>query len=216
MLDKQLQKDVLNEVDWEPSVHAEDIGIAVKDGVVTLSGSVGTYAEKLAAERAAKRVRGVKAVAVDIEVKVPSMLRRSDTDIAKAAVDALAWDVEVPHEKLKVKVENGWITLDGEVDWAYQKDAAARAVRNLAGVRGLTNMVTLKPHVETAEIKRRLNDAFKRNAELEAKSIRVDTTDGKVALWGKVHSWQQHDEATQIVWSAPGVIEVEDHLTIAS
>jgi osmotically-inducible protein OsmY len=216
MKDTELQKDVMNEFQWDPSVHPEAIGVAVKDGVVTLSGTVPTYAEKLAAERAAKRVRGVKAVAEDIEVKLASSLKRNDTDIARAAVDALAWDVEVPHEKLKLKVEDGWITLEGELDWDFQRAAAARAVRNLMGVRGLSNLISLKRRVETMEIKRRLTDAFKRNAELEAQSIRIEATNGKVALYGKVHSWQQHDEATHVVWSAPGVAEVEDHLAVAS
>jgi len=215
MKDAKLQQDVMNELNWDPSIHAEEIGVAVKDGVVTLSGMVRTYAEKLVAEKAAKRVRGVKAVAEDIEVKVTTSMKRNDTEIAKAAVDAQAWDVEVPHERIQLKVEDGWITLEGSVDWEFQRSAAARAVSNLLGVRGVTNLITLKRRLETTEIKRRLADAFKRNAELEAQSIQVDASDGRVVLRGKVHSWQQHDEATRVIWSAPGVMDVEDHLVVA-
>lgn len=215
MNDTQLQRDVLNELEWEPSVHAAEIGVAVKEGIVTLSGMVGTYAEKLAAEKAAKRVRGVKAVAEDIAVRVRTGLERNDTEIASAAVVALGWDVEVPHEKLKVKVEDGWITLEGEVDWAFQRDAATRVVRYLMGVRGVTNLITIKPRVETAAIKRRIGEAFKRNAELDANRIQVDAIGGRVALYGNVHSWQEHDEATHVAWSAPGVVMVENHIAVA-
>lgn len=214
MNDTQLQRDVLNELEWEPSVHAAEIGVAVKEGIVTLSGTVGTYAEKLAAEKAAKRVRGVKAVAEDIAVKVPTGLERTDTEIASAAVVALGWDVEVPHEKVKVEVENGWVTLEGEVDWAFQRDAATRSVRYLTGVRGVTNLITIKPRVETWALKRRIADAFKRNAELDANRIQVDAIGGRVALYGHVHSWQERDEATQVAWSAPGVVIVENHIAV--
>jgi len=214
MNDTQLQRDVLNELEWEPSVHAAEIGIAVKEGIVTLSGTVGTYAEKLAAEKAVKRVRGVKAVAEEIEVKLPSSLKRTDTEIARGALDALAWNVELPHEKLKVKVEDGWITLEGELDWAFQRDAAMRSVRYLMGVCGVTNLITIKPRVETATIKHRIGDAFKRNAELDANRIRVDAIGGRVSLYGNVHSWQEHDEATHVAWSAPGVVIVENHIAV--
>lgn len=215
MKDAQLQQDVQNELNWDPSIHAEQIGVAVHNGVVTLSGLVSSYAEKLATERAAKRVLGVRGVAEDIEVRVTPSMKRNDTEIARAAVDALTWDVEVPHEQLTLKVENGWITLEGTVDWAYQRTAAARAIGHLIGVRGVTNLVSLERKLETKEIQRRIAEAFQRNAELEAQNIRVETSDGKVSLYGQVHSWQQHDEATQVVWSAPGVMDVEDHLTVA-
>lgn len=215
MKDAQLQQDVQNELNWDPSIHAEEIGVAVKNGVVTLSGMVNSYAEKLAAEKAAKRVLGVRGVAEDIEVRVVPSMKRNDTEIARAAVDALTWDVEVPHEQIKLKVEDGWITLEGSVDWAYQRTAAARAVSHLIGVRGVTNLVSLVRKLETKVIQRRIADAFKRNAELEAQKIRVETQDGRVSLFGQVHSWQQHDEATHVAWSAPGVMNVEDHLTVA-
>lgn len=215
MKDAQLQQDVQNELNWDPSIHAEQIGVAVHNGVVTLSGLVSSYAEKLATERAAKRVLGVRGVAEDIEVRVTPSMKRNDTEIARAAVDALTWDVEVPHEQLTLKVENGWITLEGTVDWAYQRTAAARAIGHLIGVRGVTNLVSLERKLETKEIQRRIAEAFQRNAELEAQNIRVETSDGKVSLFGEVHSWQQHDEATQVAWSAPGVMDVEDHLTVA-
>lgn len=215
MNDMQLQRDVRNELEWEPSVHAAEIGVAVKEGIVTLGGTVGTYAEKMAAEKAAKRVRGVRAVAENLQVKVPAALARDDADIARATVDALAWDVEAPHEKLRVEVEDGWVTLAGEVDWAFQRDAAVRAVRYLTGVRGLTNLVTIKPLIETWAVKRRIADAFKRNAELDAHRIQIDTLGGRVALYGKVRSWQEHDEATQVAWSAPGVVKVENHIAVS-
>jgi len=215
MRDAQLQQAVQNELNWDPSIHAEQIGVAVHNGVVTLSGLVSSYAEKLATERAAKRVLGVRGVAEDIEVRVTPSMKRNDTEIARAAVDALTWDVEVPHEQLTLKVENGWITLEGTVDWAYQRTAAARAIGHLIGVRGVTNLVSLERKLETKEIQRRIAEAFQRNAELEAQNIRVETSDGKVSLYGQVHSWQQHDAATQVVWSAPGVMDVEDHLTVA-
>ncbi|MGH7289139.1 MAG: BON domain-containing protein [Myxococcota bacterium] len=213
MNDTQLQRDVLNEIEWEPSVHAAEIGVAVKGGVVTLNGTVGSYAEKLAAEIAAKRVRGVLAVTGEIEVKLPSSLKRTDAEIARAVLDALGWNVELPHDKVKVKVEDGWVTLEGELDWAFQRDAAMRSVRYLTGVRGMTSLVTIKPRVETSTIKRRIADAFRRNAELDAGRIWVDAIGGRVALYGRVHSWQEHEQATQVAWSAPGVV-VQNNLTV--
>jgi osmotically-inducible protein OsmY len=215
MSESQLKKDVLNELEWEPSIdNAEAIGVAVQDGVVTLSGVVTSYAEKLAAERAAKRVRGVKGVAEDIVVKLATSFERTDADIAKAAIAALAWNVEVPNEKIQVKVEDGLLTLDGEVVWAYQREAAGRAVRGLVGVRGLVNLIRIRPRVESAVLRQRIVDAFKRNAELDAKKIRVESRDGRIALYGQVGSWREHDEATYVVWSAPGVTAVEDHITV--
>jgi osmotically-inducible protein OsmY len=212
----ELQREVLDELEFEPSIEAADIGVAVKDGVVTLSGFVGTFAEKVAAERAAKRVSGVKAVAMDIEVRILSSTRRSDTDIAKAALLALEWNAVVPKDKIKIKVEDCWITLEGEVPWDYQRNAAARAVRYLSGVRGVTNLVTIKPKVATQQIQDRILGAFRRSAELDAKTIRVDALDGRVTLSGSVHSWTERSEAERVAWAAPGVALVDNKITVAA
>jgi osmotically-inducible protein OsmY len=182
---------------------------------VTLTGYVDSYAKKLAAERAAKRVRGVRAVAEEIEVRIPSSYLRTDADIARAALNALEWDVQVPHEKIKVKVEDGWVTLEGEVSWEFQKRSATEAVRHLTGVRGVSNMIDVKPRVKTQEIKNKIGEAFKRSAELDANQIRVDATDGRVTLSGKVRSWLEHDEAIRVAWAAPGVSKVEDRIAVS-
>jgi osmotically-inducible protein OsmY len=216
MTDLQLKKHVLNELEWEPSLHAEEIGVAVKNGIVTLTGTVSTFGEKLAAERATKRVRGVRGFADKIEVKLATSTRRSDADIARAAADALCWNTDVPTERITLHVEDGWLTLEGEVDWAYQRDAAMRSVRYLSGVRGVTDLVQIKAKLDAGEIKRRLAAAFQRNAEVEAKNIQVEAKNGRVVLTGKVHSWPEHDEATRVAWSAPGVVMVEDRLTVAA
>jgi osmotically-inducible protein OsmY len=214
--DLALRQEILDELEFEPSVDAAQIGVAVKDGVVTLSGRVDTYAEKLAAEKAAKRVRGVKAVAEDIEVRVPSGLMRSDTEIAAAAVGALEWSTVIPHDRVRVKVENGWVTLEGELPWAYQRDSADRAVRFLSGVRGVTNLVTVKPQVATREIKDRILSAFRRSAELDAGTVRVDAIGGKVTLAGNVHSWNERTEAERVAWAAAGVAQVENRITVSA
>lgn len=212
----ELQRMVLNELEYEPSVNAAEIGVAVTDGVVTLSGRVGTYTEKLAAEQAAKRVHGVKAVADEIEVKVASSMIRTDTDIARAALTALEWNTMVLKDRVTVKVDGGWVTLDGELPWAYQRDAAARAVRCLTGVRGVTNLIALKPRVPTQHIKQRIVGAFRRSADLDAKTIRVEALAGKVTLSGTVHSWTERREAERVAWAAPGVAQVENLIAVAA
>lgn len=209
-----LQKKVLDALDWEPSLDASRIGVAVNDGIVTLSGQVPSWSELWTAERVIKRMTGVKGVANDLEVKLPGDAQRSDTDLAAAAVRALEWDVQVPHQKLQVRVANGWLTLEGKVDWQYQREAAERAVRHLLGVRGVSNQVTLIPKVTPADLKKRIEEALKRTAELEARRIRVETTGGAVVLDGTVHSWAERDQAEQAVWAAPGVVSVEDHLAV--
>jgi osmotically-inducible protein OsmY len=216
--DKELKKDVLDELGSKPGVNAEDIGVIVKDGVVTLTGSVGSYYEKLSAMNSAKRVAGVKALAVEIEVKVPGMGGRTDADIARAAENSLAWDISVPEDRIKVTVEQGWITLDGTVDWLYQKSAAENAIQYLAGVKGISNLITLTPtqKVSPAEVKASIEKALKRNATFEAQRITVTATDAKVTLRGSVRSLADREEAERAAWNAPGVLDVEDEIDIAA
>lgn len=216
MDDLELKRAVESELSFEPSINAAEIGVAVKDGVVTLSGRVPSYWEKVAAERAAARVTGVKAVANELEVRLPGMSERKDEDIARAAVDALKWNVLVPEERIKVKVSKGWVTLEGSVDWQYQKSAAEKSVRRLVGVVGVSNLIEVKPAVSKAEVKSAIESALKRLAEVDSNRIRVDTEDGKVVLSGTVRSWFEREEAERAAWSAPGVRTVEDHIAIAA
>jgi len=212
--DLELKKDVFEELQWEPSVDATDIGIIVKDGVVTLTGSVDHYPEKWEAEHAALRVFGVKAVANEIEVKLPGDYERTDADIALAAANSLKWNTSVPKDSIQTVVEKGWVTLRGEVDWLYQKMSAETAVRNLIGVKGVINEVTIKPRVMPSDVKEKIEAALKRNASLDAQGIQVEVNGTKVTLRGKVHSWAERDGAYMAAWSAPGVTEVKDKITI--
>lgn len=210
----ELQKKVLEAMDWEPSLDATRIGIAASGGVVTLTGQVPSYADRLAAERVVKRIVGVKGLANDLSVRLPGDARRTDTDLATAAVKALEWDVQVPHQLVKPRVAEGWITLEGQVEWQFQREAAERAVRHLLGVLGVSNRIILKAKVTPTDLKNRIEAALKRNAELEARKIRVETKGGTVVLDGFVHSWSERDEAERAVWAAPGVTAVEDHLAV--
>jgi osmotically-inducible protein OsmY len=212
--DSELQRDVLDELAWEPSVDAANIGVSVKDGIVTLQGYVSSFAERYAAEQATKRVYGVKAVANDMEVKLPGGSKRSDADIAAAAVGALKSNVLVPADKIKVTVSGGWVKLEGEVEWQFERESAEKSVRYLTGVKGVSNLITLKPRVTATELKAKIEEAVKRSADMDARRISVETQDGKVILNGTVHSWVEREEAERAAWSAPGVKIVEDHITV--
>ena len=213
----KLQHDVQEELEWEPSIDASKIGVtAMQSGVVTLTGTVATYAEKISADRAAKRVSGVRAVANDIEVRPIGSLKRTDTDIAEAVLRALEWDIAVPHEKIKARVDNGWVTLDGEVALQFQRAAAEKAVRRLSGVRGVSNQIGLqiRPAVQPAEVKGRIEAAFRRSADIDARGIEVDAKNSMITLRGKVRTWAERDEAERAAWAAPGVLAVKDELTV--
>jgi osmotically-inducible protein OsmY len=210
----QTQLDVLDELAWEPSVHASNIGVAAMDGVITLTGHVRTYAEKVAAENAAKRVEGVRAVADEIEVRLPGDVRRDDSDIASAAVHSIAWNASVPADRIQLVVQDGWVRLEGEVDWQYQRTAAEKTVRLLTGVRGVTNNIHVKPTVQPKDVKAAIAAALKRSAEVEAQQIQVEAMGGKVTLRGRVHSWTERNAAERAAWAAPGVTAVEDHIFV--
>ena len=214
MTDTDLREDVLHELEWEPSIDGSNIGVSVKNGVVTLSGHVSSFAEKWAAENAAKRVYGVRAVANELDVKLPGESKRTDQEIAQACVNALKANVNVPDDRIKVTVSSGWVTLEGQVDWQYQKDAAENAVRYLVGVMGVTNLITVKPRASATEIKSKIEDALKRSAELDARRITVQVEGGKVILRGSVRSWAERQEAEREAWAAPGVWSVDNQITV--
>jgi osmotically-inducible protein OsmY len=211
----QLQKDILDELEFEPSVNAAHIGVAVEAGVVTLSGHVGSYAEKLAVVAAARRVRGVQAIADEIEVRYASDEKTGDDEIAKRAVGILGWDTMVPSGSIQVTVRDGWVTLSGNADWFYQKKVAEEDVRKLSGVRGVVNNIEIRPHVKADDIKRKIEDALKRHAEVETKAIRVTVRDNdRVLLEGKVDNWNERYAIENAAWSAAGVRSVEDRITV--
>jgi len=215
MTDKTLQQAVLDELEWEPSVNSAHIGVTANDGVVTLTGHVPSYAEKFAAERAAERIAGVKGVAVELEVRYPFDYKTDDAEIAKRALNSLEWDISVPTDKVKVEVEKGWVNLTGEVDWQYQRIAAESDVRRLSGVTGVTNLIKVKPHASAYDVRQKIKAAFDRNAQIEADDISITTDGGKVTLSGKVHTWYERNLAERTAWSAPGVTNVDNRLTIA-
>lgn len=213
--DRELRMDVLAELSWDPSIRDEDIATAVKDGVVTLAGTVDTYAQRYAAEHAVERVKGVKAIVNEVTVKLPGAMERSDTDIAHAAVNALQWDIQVPDDRIQVKVTNGWLTLEGEVDRYFQKEAAERAVGYLMGVKGVSSLISVRSVPTPADVKQRITASLQRQAELEADQISVETAGSVVRLRGTVRSLADRNNAARAAWNAPGVSKVENELTIA-
>ena len=213
--DTQLQRDVLDELKWQPSIKDAEIGVAAKDGVVTLSGFVDSYTQKLAAERATENMSGVRAVAEDLKVKLPYASQRTDTEIAHAALNALKWNIEVPDTRIKVRVEDGWITLEGDVDWQYQKSAAQDAVHYLIGVKGTRNSVVVRqPNASVNDVGRKILDAFKRSATIDAQKVSVEAQNGRVVLTGTVRSWAERQDAENAAWAAPGVAMVEDRIIV--
>jgi osmotically-inducible protein OsmY len=216
MTDWEIRQSVEAELNFEPSVNASEIGVAVKDGIVTLTGHVNSYWEKIAAEEAAARVSGVKAVVNELDIRLPVSSERTDEDIARAALNRLEWTITVPKDRLKVKVSKGWVTLEGEVDWKFQKQAAEEAVRSLVGIKGVINHIVVKERPSTAQVKSAIEDALKRSAELDANRISVEVEGDKVILKGTVRSWFEREEAEKAAWRATGVRSVDNRITIST
>jgi hyperosmotically inducible protein len=213
MGDLQLQRDVVDELEYEPSVDAAHIGVAVDKGVVTLTGHVASYAEKQSAIAAVRRIKGVRAIAEEIEVRYPSDKKTSDDEIAKRAIDILGWDTMVPSGSIQVMVRDGWVTLTGSVDWHYQRKQAEEDVRKLSGVRGVINTVEIEPSVQVEDVKRKIEEALRRHAKIESNAIRITVPERyKVVLEGKVGSWDERYAVENAAWSAPGVKSVEDRM----
>jgi osmotically-inducible protein OsmY len=213
--DSDIERDVKEELEWDPDLDASDIAVSVKKDVVTLAGFVKSYTDKYEAESAAKRVAGVTAVANDLEVRLPSIDERPDPDIARDAVAAIKSQLPISSERIKIVVKNGWVTLEGQVEWQYQRQTAESAVRRIKGVKAVNNLIQLQPRARPDEIKRKIQEAFKRNAEVDANRIMVETNGGEVILNGTVRSWVEREEAERIAWSAPGVTKVEDRIVVS-
>lgn len=216
MNDMQLRQSVMDELEFEPSINATNIGVAASGGVITLSGHVRSYAEKVAALQAARRVKGVRAVAQEIEVCYPAEIKTSDEEIAKRVLSVLKWHAMIPDDEVRVVVQKGWVNLSGTLEWQYQKKTAEDGVRKLLGVIGVTNSITVKSDVQVLNIKKKIEDALARNAQVEAQGIRVDVSNNRVCLEGQVDSWEDRDIVENAAWSVAGVQEVDDRLTVAS
>jgi osmotically-inducible protein OsmY len=212
--DSQLQRDVIEELEWDPSIDHADIGVSVTDSVVTLNGYVKTYAEKMAAEKAAKRVAGVKAIAEEIKIRYPSDAKTADHEIAKRILDMFRWNVLIPQEAIQVKVEHGWVTLTGNVAWHYQSQEAKNATARISGVTGVTNLIAIRSAPTTANLHKRIEEAFRRQADLDANTVTIKTEGSKVFLGGRVKAWHERRVAEQAAWSAPGVTQVEDNIMV--
>lgn len=214
--DINLKHNVEAELEWDPEVDARKIGVGAEGGVVTLTGHVRSYHEKWSAERVAKRVHGVQGLANEIEVQLVDSDHMEDADIAQSALNALSWNFTVPKEHIRVLVAKGLLTLEGDVEWQFQKRAAEDAVRYLRGVSGVSNEIAVKPHVRAGDVKSKIEAALKRSAEVDSKKVIIETTDGSVTLRGEVRSWAEHDDALSAAWAAPGVMKVVDHLSISA
>ena len=213
--DSEIEKNVKAELEWDPDLDATDIAVSVKNGVVTLAGFVKSYTDKYEAEAAAKRVAGVVAVANDIEVRMPSVDERPDPDIAREAAAAIKSQLPISSEHIKIIVKNGWVTLEGEVEWQYQRQTAENVVRRIKGVKGVSNTILLRPRAEPTEVKRKIQEALRRSAEVDANRIEVEARGGEVILKGTVRSWIEREEAERAAWAAPGVTKVEDRILVS-
>jgi osmotically-inducible protein OsmY len=213
--DKQLQQDVMDDLRWDPSIDASKVGVVASNGVITITGTVPSYFQKQNTEKIVKRVAGVRGVANDIDVRLPNSTERNDGDIAQAALNALKWDTSVPDNKVTVTVSKGWVTLEGSVDWNYQKESCDKAVEKLTGVKGVTNRISVAPHVTSKDVKSEIKAALHRYAELESRSIDVDAVDNTVTLRGQVRSWAERKEAETAAWMAAGVSQVKNEITVS-
>ena len=216
MSDIDLRQFIVDELEFEPSIDAANIGVAVHDGVVTLTGHVPTFMEKTTAERTVGRIKGVKGIACEIEVRPIGANITADDEIARRAVHQIEWNVQVPKNSVQVRVEKGWVTLSGKLHWHFQRAAVENAVHALSGVRGVINNIAVAPRATAPDVKKRIEDALKRDAEIDAHAIKVDVRDGKVVLEGKVRAWAERQAAERAAWAAPGVKAVEDHISIVS
>ncbi|MBS1532249.1 MAG: BON domain-containing protein [Bacteroidetes bacterium] len=213
--DLDIQKDVMAELKWEPMLNSAELGVAVKNGVVTLTGTVSNYSKKFAAENATWRVKGVKAVAEELEVKLGDGDRLTDVEVADSVISTLRWNTSIPDEQIRIKVTNGWVYLSGEVDWHFQKEAVINALRELKGIRGISNEISVKPRVQATVVKENIRKALERKADLEANNVRVETIGNRVVLKGRARSWNERNTIAHAAWSAPGVASVDDEIVIS-
>jgi len=213
--DRDIHMDVMETLAFDPQIGEQNIAVSVKDGIVTLSGEVENHVQKVAAEQAVKRVMGVRGFAEELEVNPPAHHRRTDTELVEAALNTLKWSVLVPADRIQVKVEHGWVTLLGEVNWNFERESAQDAITKLTGVRGVSNKITVKPHVAPTDVKRKIIREFERAARQDAQQVQVKVSGGIVSLEGTVQDWAEYDEAERAAWSAPGVTEVRNFLVVA-